>query len=156
MRTLKERFNERFVKQNNGCWLWTAGKIGKYGSIKNGEKREVSHRISWKIYKGEIPTGMFVCHRCDVTLCVNPEHLFLGTQKDNIVDAVSKNRMAKGEEPGSAKLKEKQVIELLKNYTGKLGEQVFYARTFGVGRCVIWRIINGITWRYLMKQYGTM
>ena len=71
------------------------GKMG-YGGITEDQGSQVSvgaHRVSWKLHKGDIPDGLYVLHQCDVPSCVNPEHLFLGTAKDNAQDAVEKNRV---------------------------------------------------------------
>lgn len=85
------------VTKTPTCWLWIAGSRGKtgYGAFKYNGKVVDSHRVSYMIYKGEIPQGMYVCHSCDNRKCVNPNHLFLGTAKDNYDDAVGKGRIVK-------------------------------------------------------------
>ncbi|MGD9885811.1 MAG: HNH endonuclease signature motif containing protein [Reyranella sp.] len=81
----------------SGCWIWT-GKGQRYGhvsvgTIKDGDRRTaLAHRVSWELYRGPIPDGILVCHRCDVTFCVRPDHLFLGDAKANNADALSKGR----------------------------------------------------------------
>ena len=112
---LEERFWSK-VDKGSKCWMWTANKTSKgYGHIKIKGKQCSVHRISYKIKYGPIPKGMFVCHHCDVRLCVNPSHLFIGTHKDNMRDASSKGRLLKGVARPSAKLTEMQVINIRKD-----------------------------------------
>lgn len=74
------------------CWLWTGGATRGYGCVPVEGKHQRSNRVSWVMANGPIPDGLYVCHHCDVTLCVRPSHLFLGTMADNVADMVSKGR----------------------------------------------------------------
>ena len=86
------RFNEK-VRKTDGCWLWTASVVSDgYGQMWLGRTMVRAHRLSYEIHKGPVPKGLFVCHRCDVPRCVNPDHLFVGTNQDNQRDSASKGR----------------------------------------------------------------
>lgn len=93
--SLQERFESKYIPEpNSGCWLWTAAvHRNGYGKFGIGRKLHLAHRVSWEIYRGEKPLGRNVLHSCDMPCCVNPDHLFLGSQYDNIKDAISKGRM---------------------------------------------------------------
>ena len=90
----QDRFNEKWEPvTESGCWIWTGTVCGEndYGQFFI-DKHVRAHRASWMLHKGEIPDGMLVLHKCDIPQCVNPDHLFLGTQQDNIIDMTAKGR----------------------------------------------------------------
>ena len=95
-----------------GCWIWDGNLLNGYGTIFHEGKTQKAHRMLYEAHKGAIPKGMLVCHKCDEPSCVNPDHLFIGSQKENMEDCVAKGRIAKGSRQGNAKLTEDQVIEI--------------------------------------------
>lgn len=98
--TQRARFWSR-VDKSNDCWTWLALKNHSgYGLFSINDKMYRAHRVSYTISVGEIPTGLLVCHRCDNPGCVNPSHLFVGTDSDNRLDSKSKGRTAKGDRHG--------------------------------------------------------
>lgn len=98
-KTIEERFWPK-VNKTKGCWLWTAstaagyGTIGSEGGIKGRQLN--AHRVSYELAYGKFAQSLYVLHRCDVKLCVNPEHLFLGTPQDNVDDMIAKGRQRSG------------------------------------------------------------
>lgn len=144
------RFEAKFKKLRKGkCWEWTAyrSKLG-YGQF-GWEGRTViaAHRASWILHMGAIPRGLFVLHRCDNRACVNPDHLFLGTQQENIADMVAKGRQggAKGARNSGAKLTRDDVITIRRSSDTNLQ----LAEAFGVASCTIWRARTGRKWRHI-------
>mgnify|MGYP001608699181 CR=1 FL=1 len=97
--TLMERFETRYEPEpTSGCWLWTGRRDSfGYGVVPLGTRgrRQLAHRAAWELFRGVIQGGLQVCHRCDIPSCVNPNHLFLGTQGDNVRDCHAKNRNVK-------------------------------------------------------------
>ena len=100
---LVERLMDGAIPEpNSGCWLWTKGSDLKgYGCLSVAGKKHKAHRLSFVLHRGEVPSGMQVCHRCDVPACINPDHLFAGTGSDNMRDCVRKGRHALQRKPGA-------------------------------------------------------
>ena len=90
--TVQERIESRINKNPSGCWLWTGALSYGYGRVFVEGKNKRVHRVMWELTNGSIPKGIFVLHKCDITECANPNHLFLGTQHDNVKDMVNKRR----------------------------------------------------------------
>lgn len=94
---MKEHFESKFTPEPmSGCWLWDSPRNDRfgYGYYRNRKNRKIlaAHRLAWSLYRGPIPDGICVLHKCDTPACVNPDHLFLGTRADNNRDMNSKNR----------------------------------------------------------------
>ena len=130
---------------HNGPDWW-----GGYPQVKENGKTWYAHRLAWTKANGPIPKGIQVLHRCDNPRCVNVDHLFLGTQKDNIHDMMAKGRMNTGDQTGvkngRAKLTEKQVLEIRKLDPSKIWISDI-ARKYGVGWTAIDDIIKRKSWR---------
>jgi len=112
LKTLLDRFNEKWVGvPESGCWLWTGSvQSSGYGEAhdRSREHRHVgAHRLAWELFRGAIPEGLWVLHKCDVKLCVNPLHLFLGTRQENMDDMKRKGRQAKGDRSFARRFPEK-------------------------------------------------
>lgn len=156
---LTEKDIERFwskvdKKSEDECWGWFGFK-SKYGRshFRVKDKKYFIHRISWVIHNGEIPEGLCVCHACDNPTCTNPAHLFLGTQKDNILDMEAKGRSLHlaGEQHYKSKLTEKEVVEILQKYVPFVYTTGMLAKEYGVDKTTIGYIINGKTWKHIQR-----
>jgi len=90
--TVLQRIINRLIKDPLGCWIWMGSTSKGYGGIKIKGKMKKVHRVLWELTNGPIPKGMFVLHKCDITECANPDHLFLGTHTDNMRDMIQKGR----------------------------------------------------------------
>ncbi len=151
-RTLFHRFWKR-VKKTNTCWLWTGSLNGDgYGTFSFYGPIIAVHRVVWMLLKSEIPQGMNVLHTCDVRNCVNPNHLYLGTQKDNRRDADVRGRtnLPKGASHPRAKLTDEQVLEIRRLYKPWYFTTYDLAKKFGVGRTAIISIVDGKSWKHLL------
>jgi hypothetical protein len=109
-----------------------------------------AHRIAFELFVGRIPKGMCVCHRCDHPWCVRPDHLFLGTPADNMLDRNQKGRQARGERCGKARLRAHDVIEIRRAWNAKENNQKQLSRKFGVYPQTVWFIVHNKTWRHVV------
>ena len=142
----EDKFWSRVLKTET-CWIWQAGKTtAGYGEIRFKGNPCYAHRVSWELSHGPIPEGFEILHKCDTPSCVNPEHLFVGTQSQNIRDCIRKGRRYdnSGEKHGRALLTSTQVKEI-RNAQGI--SQVKLANLYHVARTTIQAILYGNTWR---------
>lgn len=140
--------SERFwsmVDQSGDCWLWS-GSLHDwgYGQVRLIKGNVYAHRLAYMLTKGDIPSGMYVCHSCDNPQCVNPAHLWLGTPKENQADMRRKGR-AKG--PPSGVLNEDTVREIRRRYKAGGVSTVKLADEYGVGITTIGHVIHRRTWK---------
>ena len=147
-RTMMEAIELGHVKNDKtGCWEWAKTKNRQgYGEVwisKSGEQKKwPAHRASWTVFRGPIPDGMFVCHKCDNPPCINPDHLFIGTQADNVADSTRKKRRAYGTRNVNAKLS-RDAVEKIRSDTRS---QRKIAKDYGVSQVQICNIKNGKVW----------
>lgn len=160
MKTLEERFWTKVDKSiESGCWEWLAFTNKKYGVLKGlgGRKGKVlaAHRVSWEIHNGVIPEGLCVLHRCDNPKCVNPDHLFLGTQKDNVDDMMNKGRaiispLKNGEQHPRTKLTH-SAVRGIRELNGLMTHKDI-AELYGVCRTNITHVLNNTRWVSLVVE----
>lgn len=146
---LEARFWEK-VRKTEGCWLWEGASPGDrgYGTIRVGDDNVGTHRVSWMLHYGPIPEGKIVCHHCDTPECVRPDHLFLGTEQDNIDDRDAKNRQARGETSGMSKLTDESVREIRRlRSIGHTQQDI--ADRFGVSSVAVSCVLLGKTWKHV-------
>lgn len=148
-------YNSKVIRRD-GCWGWIGSKLPKgYGTLMSHHEHKVfsAHRFSWTVHFGTIPTGLHVLHKCDNPECSNPEHLFLGTSKDNIRDAITKGRRytgvkPRGERHWKSKLDASQVIEIRRKY--ELGMSLAsLGLDYSVYPTAIHKIVTRKLWRHL-------
>lgn len=122
------------VDKSGECWVWTASKTNGYGQFLADGKRTIAHRFSYELHYGPIPDGLFICHHCDNRRCVRPDHLFLGTNRDNNLDMIAKERH------GNAVLTNEQVRAIHREY--RHGNGVELAAKYGVSSAVIYYTVK--------------
>ena len=168
---LLEQFHSSYQVTDSGCWLWTGYKSGRYGGF---YKQAKAHRWSYETFVGPIPDGKVVCHKCDTPLCVNPAHLWVGSQKDNVQDMIAKgrqtkvfgprpwnsrpgdlnpsrvhkHRMPRGEKVNTAKLTAEQVVKIRElRKSGLTYSEI--GRQYGVTYVCIQAIATGKSWAHI-------
>jgi len=142
MASEEDRFWAKVNKVNSGCWEWAAATSAGYGRFKVNGRLLLAHRYSYELQYGPIPEGLCILHRCDNPSCVNPEHLFLGTYSDNMVDCVRKGRLP------SAKLTNNSVLSIRQSYkNGSLQKDL--ALKYGVNHTCISQIVTRRIWKHV-------
>jgi len=138
-----ERFWNKVEKTgSDDCWEWQASTINGYGQF---DKGLLSHRVAYRL-EVEDPGENYVLHKCDNKLCVNPEHLYLGDQQDNMNDAVERGQMPSGENAGPAKLTNEEVEEIRSKLEDTDLTQKEIGEQYGVTQPIISDISNGKIW----------
>ena len=167
MAATTKRFWTKIDKDGpNGCWIWNGSRnekgYGLMGTI--GNKNYRAHRFSWELVHGPIPKGgdyhgNCILHRCDNPPCVNPAHLFMGTNLDNRRDAWAKDRHVRGERSMHARLKEADVLKLRKAFKPASGPRARDSNLYELARLyphiaptTIYAAATGRTWKYLNRQ----
>lgn len=164
-KTTLERIMSR-VDTSSGCWEWTGTRLpAGYGRISVNGRHTYVHRLMWDLTHGAIPNGMFVCHQCDNPRCVNPDHLFVATQKDNLADMRTKERhpwhgkrgdesllrqrpecILRGENNSMAKLSNIQVREMRRLFMTGTQTQRQLSRMFRINEGTVSLIVRGLAW----------
>ncbi len=172
----KSKYSNKNKWNNIPCLEWIARLNNKgYGTITINKNSYYSHRVSWTLENGKIPKNLMVLHHCDNRKCINPNHLFLGTNEDNVRDMIEKGRqqnysnmakgnangarkypekLARGEKNGSSKLKEYQVLEICRLNKETKISMMKLAKIYGVSDVTISKILKGETWKNVTNING--
>lgn len=151
--TAEERFWRSVNRRSaDECWHWRSSCTSEgYGNFWTGERVDRAHRFSYELANGPIPEGFIVCHSCDEPSCVNPNHLWLGTDADNAADKMLKGRdnPPHGEANSHAKLTEREVLHIRQLYASGKHTQEALASQFGVTRVSISSLVRRLTWSHI-------
>lgn len=153
-RTLAERFaTHAGIVETDACIEWNGMRTEKgYGYLQGllSENRRLllAHRVAWRLFHGRIPGAKQVCHKCDNPPCVNPRHLFLGTNRENKDDCMAKGRTAKGERNGNCRLEATNVVTI-RRYIQQGLTHVEIGRRIGIDPTTVSQIRRGVTWRHV-------
>ena len=143
--TIGVRFWDK-VEKTDTCWLWTAGKDPNgYGRFGIDRKARLAHRVAYEMLVGPIPKGLYCCHTCDNPSCVNPEHLFIGTQKDNMKDMAKKLRGCHGTKSPNTKLTEGDVVAIREDPRSNR----VIGRDYGVSNGTVGCIKRRVSWSHI-------
>jgi len=157
MNTLEEIFSNCILDNKTGCWNWSRAiepQTG-YGAVKFFSKKMNTHRVVWILLYGKLDRHTYVCHHCDNRKCINPEHLFIGTQKDNMIDCSKKGRInsannaPKGESHQGAKLTTEQVLEIRRLWSEEKMRIVDIEKLYPVCWVNIYDIIHRKIWKHV-------
>ena len=148
MNKKQECFESKYIKTNDGCWIWIGAMCHTgYGVVRDGEKRRSAHRVSYEVYISKIPIGLDILHKCGNKRCVNPDHLYAGTQANNVRDAIAAGVQygGVGENNPHAKLSKSDVICIKKMLRDKV-ERWLIAWVYKVSQTCISKISLGQRW----------
>lgn len=146
------------IKGQNDCWNWKKSKkLNGYGQLLWNYKNVYSHRTAWILSNGDIPQGLFVCHKCDNPACCNPNHLWLGTPITNVLDMMNKGRYylnsnrawAHGSTHYSSKFTNETIVKIRKMYEDKPNQYKWLADLFNVSSNCIYAIVTRKTWKHV-------
>lgn len=151
-RPIIDRFNEKVFYSPDGCWYWI-GQISKNKKwpshvrpyLKIGQNPEIAYRFAYRHFKGDIPTGLCVLHTCDNPICVNPNHLFVGTKQDNTYDMMNKGRKPVGEKHYKSILSDKDAINILSSKEST----IILSNKYNVKYGVIWALKKRHTYKHI-------
>lgn len=146
------------VHKTDGCWLWLGVRNYRgYGQVTHKQQKFMAHRVAWSFVNGPIHDGLIICHHCDNPQCVRPDHLFAGTYRDNMLDAMQKGRLKppppssgtfRGERNSFSKLTEASVREI-RQRAGAGETPVSLASAFGVGTTTIKQVVRRRSWTHI-------
>jgi DNA-binding XRE family transcriptional regulator len=143
---------EKHIVSKDCCWITDLFCRNGYPMIVINKKRKSVHRVMFELHNGEIPDKILVCHTCDNPACINPDHLFLGTNQDNVNDKLAKNRQAKGSKLPQAKLNEEKVLEIKRDLAKKNLTQKEIAKKYGISERTISSIKTGTLWSHVKYE----
>jgi hypothetical protein len=138
-------------EDERGCWPWIGDKNGGYGRFECDDKKIPAHRFAYALLVGPIPDGLYVCHHCDNTACVNPKHLYAGTQAENVADMWRRGRShdRRGIGNSRAQLSERDVLEIRAAYAAGGITQRELSQRYRVCPSDVCHIITRKSWRHL-------
>lgn len=150
---LEERFWLYVDKKGDSeCWNWVGSVKHGYGNLHNDKRNIGSHKLSYILHRGKVPEGKEVCHRCNNRACVNPNHLYVGTHKQNMQQVTADKRWLRmdhrGEKNNSAKIKATDVPIIRKLYSMGKYKKKQLAHLYNISISQIGRIINKRAWNY--------
>lgn len=144
-----ERFSKRYiVNPSTGCWEWSASTNTGYGQMRLFGSLILAHRASWLLHFGD-PADQVVCHKCDNPICVNPQHLFLGQQADNVADMHAKGRARKRGLKGEAHNLAKLTADIVRQIRASPLTDRELAEAYGVTRATVFDVRRGKTWKHI-------
>lgn len=148
--SLEVRFLSR-IEKTETCWLWKGCTSRGYGVLRASSPRRqlFAHRLSYEMHVGPVAKGLFVCHHCDNRACVNPEHLFLGTNAENTQDKVNKGRQVKGAQVNTSKLTAAEVREMRRLNSEEGVPRSRLVQIYGVTRHTVHMILHRKTWSHV-------